>query len=128
MSDEGPLEESAEDQHEFALLSQQISKRTYWRKQPRPGSQSISQMIAKKGYGQTTARQTVDEYWKQEVGDTLCSKSKPGILRRGVLEVIVQNSSVMQELVFQKRQILRKFEANDQTRDIIDLKFKVGAS
>ena len=117
-----------EDDQEFSRVSQQYEQRKFWRKHPKTGSQIINQLFAKKGYNQTSSTASVDKRWQQVVGDSLGTRSKPGILRRGVLEIIVQNSSVMQELVFQKSKILKKFKADKETSEIVDLKFKIGAT
>jgi hypothetical protein len=49
-----------------------------------------------------------------------------GKIRRGVLEVLVGNSAVLQELTFQKKHLLDKIVAALPDQKIRDVRFRIG--
>ena len=61
------------------------------------------------------------------MGQLLAGQSRPGSVRRGTLEVIVQNSAVAQELQFNKQQVLGKLKKLVSDYVIHDIRFRVGA-
>jgi len=115
-----------DDEREFERIANQLQQKRWWGRDPKHGSELINQLLNKKGYGQTNASALLEQHWAETVGHTLNGKCQPGVLRRGTLEVIVQNSSVLQEITFQKRTILKALQKRLQSMDIADLKFKVG--
>ncbi len=56
----------------------------------------------------------------------LAKYTHPGRLRRGVLEITVANSMTIQELTFQKQDVLKKLQAELPDAKIRDLRFRVG--
>ena len=52
--------------------------------------------------------------------------TRVGLLRRGTLEVVVANSTLVQELGFQKRMLLRKLAVLLPDEGIENLRFRVG--
>lgn len=115
-----------DDEREFERITNQLQHKRWWGRDPKHGSELINQLLSKKGYGQTNASALLEQHWAETVGQTLGGKCQPGVLRRGTLEIIVQNSSVLQEITFQKRTILKALQKRLQSMDIADLKFKVG--
>jgi hypothetical protein len=59
-------------------------------------------------------------------GDQLAARSQTGNVKRGVLEVFVQNSVMLQEFSFQKAKLLKRLQALDCGQKIRDLRFRVG--
>jgi predicted nucleic acid-binding Zn ribbon protein len=53
--------------------------------------------------------------------------TRPGQVRRGVLEVTVSNSTIVQELTFQKERILAVLRAKRPDARIRDLRFRIGS-
>ncbi|MBN1590341.1 MAG: DUF721 domain-containing protein, partial [Pirellulales bacterium] len=51
--------------------------------------------------------------------------TRPGAIRRGVLQVTVANSAMLQELVFQKRDVLLSLKRLLPDTNIQDLRFQV---
>ena len=66
------------------------------------------------------------EAWTKVAGG-LAKVSRPGLLKRGVLQITVNNSAAVQELTFQKRQLLRDLSEELPEQKICDLRFIVGA-
>ena len=57
----------------------------------------------------------------------MASYSRLGNIRRGVVEVTVSNSTVLQELTFQKTELLKKITTALPDQKIRDLRFRVGS-
>jgi predicted nucleic acid-binding Zn ribbon protein len=103
----------------------------YRRKQIRiPPAKSLgnvmSQLLAKRGYAQVQAAALSAAAWREAVGDKLAADTRPGNVRRGVLEVLVRNSSIHQELAFLKVKIVKSLAATSPDQRIRDLRFRVG--
>jgi hypothetical protein len=85
----------------------------------------VNQLMARRGYGQIVGSEQIRTVWK-DIAGPLGTHSVPGNLRRGVLEVFVRNSAVMQELTFRKRQLLIDLAKVFDHQTIDDLRFRVG--
>jgi hypothetical protein len=85
----------------------------------------IAQLMARRGYAQTLSVEVVRHAWSQAVGP-LATQCIPGNIRRGVLEITVVNSTVMQELSFRKRQLVKELQRELPKLKIHDLRFRVG--
>jgi hypothetical protein len=59
------------------------------------------------------------------VDDRLACASQPTRLNRGVLEVAVGNSAALQELTFQKRQLLKALQQTQIGAQVRDLRFRI---
>ena len=80
-----------------------------------------------RGYGRIQADTNFAAAWKSVVGEGLAKFTHTGRLRRGVLEVTVANSMTIQELTFQKQQILKQLQTTLPDAKIRDLRFRVGS-
>ncbi len=52
--------------------------------------------------------------------------TRPGRIRRGILEVTAANSMIIQELTYQKQQILTQLQTALPDAKIRDIRFRVG--
>ena len=85
----------------------------------------IPQLMARRGYSRLLSHDDFNDVWMQ-ISGPLSEHSRPGRFRRGVLEVIVGNSAVMQELNFRKRQLLKSLQESLPDQKFSDLRFSVG--
>lgn len=113
-------------EHELARLQQEVTARQYYPRSPKRISETISRLLTRRGYAQIQVDQQRSEAWANAVGKTLAKHSRVGNLRRGVLEVIVRNSSAVQELTFQKRRLVKRMKTALPNIEIRDLRFRVG--
>ena len=90
---------------DFAARRDREQRRHYARK-PKAIGNVIAQLITARGYGRIQADANFAAAWKAAAGDALAKFAVPGKLRRGVLDITVANSMAVQELTFQKKQIL----------------------
>ena len=87
---------------------------------------TIAELMARRGYGQVEWREQVWQVWQAAAGEQLASKCCLGQIRRGVVEVTVASSSILQELAFRKQELLRKMQHSLPNAKIRDLRFRVG--
>jgi predicted nucleic acid-binding Zn ribbon protein len=87
----------------------------------------VARLLARRGYAQVQAAAVCEEAWRQATGAELAVHSRPGNLRRGVLEVTVRNSTILLEWTFQKKRLLESLSRLAPEQGIRGLRFRVGA-
>lgn len=85
----------------------------------------LSQLLAKRGYAHVQTAAACEAAWQQAAGSRFGKDSRPGNVRRGVLEVIVRNSAVLQELTFMKSQLVKQIVQLAPEQKVRDIKFRV---
>lgn len=93
---------------------------------PQPIGDVLAQLMARRGYARQQSGAASLEAWREAAGDVLANLTRPGLVKRGVLEVFVANSTLMQEMSFQKATLTAKISSLLPDEKIRDLKFKVG--
>ena len=83
--------------------------------------------MARRGYARQQSGAACIEAWRAAAGDSLAKFTRPGAIKRGVLEVVVANSTLMQELSYQKGDIVQRLTQLLPDETIRDLRFRVGA-
>lgn len=108
----------------------QLIADTKWRQQkvrePQKMANVLSQLMARRGYSQERSLADQEDAWREAVGDDAARQTKAGLVRRGVWEVFVSNSTLLQDLSFRKRELLAKIAARLPNQKIRELKFRVG--
>lgn len=117
---------SEDSSDEIRRLNDELLRRQFKTRGPRKIADAVNDLLARRGYARTQDAAEQQEIWNQAVGRQLAEDSRVGQLRGGVVEVIVRNSAVLQELTFQKRQIIRKLARLGQNTVVKDVKFRVG--
>ena len=93
---------------------------------PKPIGNIVAELLARRGYGRLQAADAFAQAWQQAAGPALAAQSRAGQVRRGVLEVWVANSTLVQELSFEKPRLLQTLIQLVPEEKIRDLKFRVG--
>jgi predicted nucleic acid-binding Zn ribbon protein len=101
-------------------------QRRHYARRPRKIADVVAQLITMRGYGRLQADEDFAAAWQAAAGTALGRFSRPGRLRRGVLEVAVANSTILQELTFQKNDILAALAAELPRARIRDVRFRLG--
>jgi predicted nucleic acid-binding Zn ribbon protein len=96
------------------------------RGRPQPIAEVLNDLLARRGYAREQSSAACGEAWCKAAGELLARYSRPGQVRRGKLEVVVANSTLMQEITFQKAQIVAALNTQLPELNITDLKLKVG--
>jgi hypothetical protein len=113
------------DATDFAARRQREERRFYGRR-PKKIADVVAQLITQRGYGRVGANEQLAEAWCAAAGAPLGTASRVGQLRRGQLEVWVNNSTAMQEFTFQKQRILVELQREMPDAKIRSLRFRVG--
>jgi hypothetical protein len=83
--------------------------------------------MARRGYARQQAAAAYADAWQSAVGAPWNKYTQAGVIRRGALEVIVANSTLLQELGFRKIELLTKLCQLLPDQNIRDLRFRVGS-
>lgn len=93
---------------------------------PRKFADVLAELMAKRGYSRQRSRSDLADAWRSAAGDLIADHSRPGLVKRGTLEVVVTHSALLQELSFQRETILQKLQQSAPQEKIADLRFRVG--
>ena len=85
----------------------------------------MSRLLARTGYDQQQTAGALVDAWDQAVPAVFRQASQPGLVKRGVLEVFVSHSALVQEMGFYKREILAKLTASVPGEGITDIRCRV---
>ncbi|MCC7085800.1 MAG: DUF721 domain-containing protein [Pirellulales bacterium] len=94
---------------------------------PRQIGDVLTQLIARRGYAREISTAEIERVWAAAVGEKIAKFTRPGNIRRGTLEVVVANNLLVQELGFQKDQVLKKLQISAPQENIKNLRFRVGS-
>ncbi len=94
---------------------------------PKPMRDVLSQLLAKRGYAQVQSAGLCAAAWQQAVGAKLAADSRPGVVKRGVLEVLVRDSVTLQELGFVRVKAIKVLAQLIPEQRISNMRFRVGA-
>jgi len=98
---------------------------------PDSGPERIGEILSKlftaRGWGRRNDQLHLEKAWEQCVAKEVAASTRVMALRRGVLEVEVKGSVLMQELSqFHKRKILAQLRGILQGKPLTDVRFRVG--
>src|SRR6478736_7815529 len=95
---------------------------------PRPLSDVLGELFASRGYGRLRAQKELEEAWNAAVGEPGCRQTRIGEVRRGILNVTVAHSTLLEELAaFRKPALLAALRQNATGTVIHDIRFRVGS-
>ncbi len=93
---------------------------------PVPIGNIVADVLARRGLGRPQATIQLEEIWSEVVGDAIAPMTHCGKIHRQQLNVIVNNSTIMQELTFRKQEIIQKLNKKTPDHLIKDIRFRVG--
>ena len=94
---------------------------------PQPIGRIVSRLLARTGYDRERGSEAMLTAWAATVPGSLAAHSRPGEVRRGVLEVLVTHSAVAQEFAFHKPAVLAGLREKLPAAGITDLRCRVAA-
>lgn len=97
-----------------------------WARKPKKLGDVLPTLMARRGYARVQTGDDLQAAWSQAAGETLARFSKAGRVQRGTLEVIVANSTILQELNFAQIQILAKLQKLAPDAGVKKVRFKTG--
>jgi predicted nucleic acid-binding Zn ribbon protein len=88
----------------------------------------LGKLFAARGWGRKNDRLKLEGAWAEAAGPQLLKETRVMNVRRGVMEIEVKGSVLLQELAqFHKRTLLGKLRKLLPSLTLTDLKFKAGA-
>ncbi len=87
----------------------------------------LGRLMARAGYDREQSSAALESAWEQAAPAALRGASRPGLVRRGVLEVFVSHSAHVQELGFQKRDVVSRLHALVPDAGITDIRCRLAA-
>jgi predicted nucleic acid-binding Zn ribbon protein len=107
-----------------------VAVRMSQRSQPR-GPQAIgnvlSELMAKRGFARVQSAEALIAAWREAAGPLVAAYTRVGQLRAGTLEVMVGHSALVQELGFQKQDLIAALARLLPDEQIKNLRFRVGS-
>jgi predicted nucleic acid-binding Zn ribbon protein len=94
--------------------------------QPQRIGDILSQLMARRGYARIQSGGACADAWREAVGPEMAQFTRATQVRRGVLEVFVSNSTMVQEIGFRKALLIERLAALLPDEHIRDLKLRVG--
>jgi predicted nucleic acid-binding Zn ribbon protein len=85
----------------------------------------VSRLLARTGYAREQASESLAAAWTAAVPAPLAGHSRPGLIRRGVLEVFVTHSAIVQEMAFHKEAVLKNLQASLPSAGITDIRCRM---
>jgi predicted nucleic acid-binding Zn ribbon protein len=86
----------------------------------------LSELMSRRGYARVQSAAAYDTAWREAAGSLVAQYTRVGAIRRGTLEVVVANSTLVQELGFQKESLLGSLARLLPDEGIQNLRFRVG--
>jgi predicted nucleic acid-binding Zn ribbon protein len=93
---------------------------------PKAIGEVLSELMSRRGFARVQSGAAYDAAWREAAGPLAAEYTRPGLLRRGTLEVVVANSTLVQELGFQKNALLKALANLLPNEGIENLRFRVG--
>ena len=120
------MNDSPQDEYDWARTARSVQRRQRFLGMPKTASRWVNQIVARWGIAETQSADELDTAWREVVGEALAGRTRVGSVRRGICEVTVENSSLLQQIVFQQRELLRQMQLKKPHFGIENLRFRVG--
>jgi predicted nucleic acid-binding Zn ribbon protein len=86
----------------------------------------LSELMARRGFARVQSAEALETAWRQAAGPLAAQYTRVGAMHRGALEIIVANSTLVQELGYQKIEILAALQQLLPDEGIKCLRFRAG--
>jgi predicted nucleic acid-binding Zn ribbon protein len=94
--------------------------------QPQRIGEILSELMARRGYARVQSGDACADAWRAAAGQETARHSRATQARRGVLDVLVSNSTMAQEIGFRKADLINRLAELLPDENIRDLKLRVG--
>jgi hypothetical protein len=88
------------------------------RRGAKPLSDILGELFATRGYGRLRGLKELEDAWNAAVGEPLCHQTRVGEVRRGVLNVTVAHSTLLEELAAYRKPALLAALRRDAFGDV----------
>jgi predicted nucleic acid-binding Zn ribbon protein len=118
--------DTPQDENELAKTAQAVQRRQRHIPLPKQAARWVSQLIARRGIAETQSNSELETAWREIVGPALAEQTRVGAIRRGVCEITVENSALLQQISFRQRDFLTQIQAQKPHFAIQSFRFRVG--
>jgi hypothetical protein len=87
----------------------------------------LTQLMSRRGFARVRGAEAYQSAWNEASGSLGAQYSRVGQLKRGTLEIVVSNSTLIQEFTFQKSSFLATLNRLLPDHNIKNLRFRLGA-
>lgn len=94
---------------------------------PKPIGDVLAELMARRGFARVQATAALEAAWREAAGALIAEHTRVGAVKRGKLEIIVANSILLQELGYQKADLLAALAKELPDENIQDIRFRVGS-
>lgn len=95
-------------------------------RRPQAMAEVLSELLARRGYARVEASEQLAAAWRETVGVRLADCTLPGRMRGRTLEIVVEDSTLVQEFTFRKAELIRGLNDRLPDQNVRDLRFRVG--
>ena len=120
------MESNEQKRKDVAQADTLIKQRTRYGVRPKTASHLVNQLLSRHGIAQQQNANELQSAWDNVVGPKWNQLTRPAILKRGVLEIVVANSLVNQQLTFEKQKLIKSMQKLMPEMKLKDLRFRVG--
>lgn len=110
----------------FQRVDEQFRERRRESTGPQAVGRVISRLLSSRGYDREQSAGRLAAVWEEVAPPSFRNRSRAGAVRRGVLEVFVSHSALVQEMGFHKEEVLRRLGEAVPAEGIADIKCRVG--
>ena len=114
------------EEQDFKNADELNRQRQIFKRKPKSARDLINTVVIKRGIAAEKSNNEIGRIWCNVVGENISNQTRPGSLKRGVLEVVVGSSSLMQQLGFFKDDYLEQINLKLKKSEIKDLRFRLG--
>ncbi|HMO13677.1 MAG TPA: DUF721 domain-containing protein [Pirellulaceae bacterium] len=91
---------------EFEYRAAEIIRNQRFQRRPKTAGQLINALIASSGFAATKQNEQIEQAWFEVVGEKIAKNTRLGSIRKGKLQVYLQNASVKQHLTMIKSELI----------------------
>jgi hypothetical protein len=104
----------------------ELARRRAFAQRPKHAADIMAAVLQRRGYGRIIENEQLARQWGNIVEARLRPYTRPVRVFRRRLEVLVANSTAMQELTFVKAALIERFNNESCGKPITDIRFRLG--
>ncbi len=102
-------------------------RRQIYARKPKTARDLINVIMVRRGIAAEQSNRALRDDWDAVVGPDTAGQTRPTSIRRGTLEVIVSNSSLLQMLSLEQHRLLAELNLKNPNAAIKKLRFRIGS-
>ncbi len=109
---------------ELQVVQRHFEEQSWRPSEAKPFRSLIANLMVARGYARQQEANAVADAWFVVAGPAAAGRSRAGKVFRGVLQVFVDDATLMQELTFRKRKLVEELARRLPDHKIRDVRFK----